>query len=252
MFLLNLPYWIKPAQSSFRCRQKLKQVLLVVLSTLLCLSISVAKVGAQEVQIITASKDNTLIESSSGGLSNGMGGSFFVGRTNQNSESLRRGLIAFDLASTIPAGSTVTEVKLTLYLERTPSDEESVELHRVLSDWGEGNSRTKGGRGASAAEGDATWIYSFYDSDQWSELGGDFVPDLSAATLISDVGTYVWDSDSNPEMLKDVQQWLDSPETNFGWLLLGNEIASGTVKVFASRQNQDSSLQPQLTVSFRF
>ena len=51
-------------------------------------------------------------------------------------------------------------------------------------------------------------------------------------------------------MVQDVQEWLDFPETNFGWLLLGNETTSGTVKVFASRQSKDSSMQPQLIVSY--
>ncbi|MEM7761173.1 MAG: DNRLRE domain-containing protein [Cyanobacteria bacterium P01_A01_bin.40] len=207
-----------------------------------------SQVWAQESQTIVASKDNTLIESSTGEFSNGMGSSVFVGRTNQNSDSIRRGLIAFDIVDQIPAGSTITEVKLTLNLERTPSDNESVELHRVLSDWGEGSSSSKGGRGAAAANGDATWINTFYDQDSWSESGGDFASELSAVQKVGDVGTYTWGS--TPEMVQDVQQWLDSPETNFGWLLLGNETNSGTVKVFASRHNTDSSIQPQLSVSF--
>lgn len=222
---------------------------MIVLTLILCLTISVSELWAQDSQIIPVSKDNTLIESSTGEFSNGMGSSFFVGRTNQNSESIRRGLIAFDLANQIPADSTITEVKLTLNLSRTPSENESIELHKVLSDWGEGSSTSKGGRGASAAEGDATWIYAFYDTDLWSESGGDFISDPSAVQTVGDVGTYTWGS--SPEMVQDVQQWLDSPETNFGWLLLGNETDSGTVKVFASRHNTDSLVQPQLSVSFQ-
>jgi len=235
-------------RSNFNIRRKLKQALLAVLTVVLCLTISVSCTLAQESQILPASKDNTLIENSIGEFSNGLGSSFFVGRTNQNSESIRRGLIAFDIADQIPAGSTITEVKLTLNLEKTPSGKESIGLHRVLSDWGEGSSSTKGGRGAPATEGDATWLHTFYDTDLWSELGGDFIPDLSAAQMIEDVGTYTWGS--TPEMVKDVQEWLDSPETNFGWVLLGNETDSGTVKVFASRQNSNVSIHPQLRVSF--
>ena len=235
--------------NNFRIRKKLNKPLVIVLTLILCLTISVSELWAQEAQTILASKDNTLIESLTGEFSNGMGTSFFVGKTNQNSDSIRRGLIAFDLANQIPADSTITEVKLTLNLERTPSDNESVELHRVLSDWGEGNSSSKGGRGAPATQGDATWVHTFYDQDLWSESGGDFASDPSAMEMVEDVGIYTWGS--TPGMVQDVQQWLDSPETNFGWLLSGNETDSGTVKVFASRHNTDSSIQPQLIVSFQ-
>ena len=53
---------------------------------------------------IVASKDNTLYQSATGSLSNGAGQNFFVGRTRQSSNSLRRGLIAFDIAANIPVG----------------------------------------------------------------------------------------------------------------------------------------------------
>lgn len=236
-------------QSNFSIRRKFQQTLLAILTVLLCLTIAMSPVWAEESLVLSASKDNTLIETANGDLSNGMGLSFFVGKTNQNSESIRRGLIAFDIADQIPAGSTVTEVKLTLNLERTPGGDEFIELYRILSDWGEGNSSTQGGRGAPAAEGDATWLHAFYDQDLWLESGGDFATNISGEEMVGDVDTYVWGS--TPEMVQDVQKWLDFPETNFGWLLLGNETDSGTVKVFASRQNDDSALQPQLSVSFQ-
>ncbi|HEV3339550.1 MAG TPA: hypothetical protein VG125_04320, partial [Pirellulales bacterium] len=61
-----------------------------------------------------AAKFNTLVYSATGSLSNGAGQTFFVGRTNQGSPAdLRRGLIEFN-ASSIPAHSVITDVKLTL------------------------------------------------------------------------------------------------------------------------------------------
>ncbi len=113
MFSSNLPYLSKLAQSSLSIRLKLKQLLWPVLAALLCLAIAVSGVSAQEPQILQASRDNILIENSTEDLSNGIGPSFFVGRTNQSSNSIRRGLIAFDIADAIPAGSTVTEVRET-------------------------------------------------------------------------------------------------------------------------------------------
>ena len=51
-------------------------------------------------------------------LSNGLG-DIYVGRTNQDGQgpatiSIRRGLIAFDIADNIPAGATITGVTLTV------------------------------------------------------------------------------------------------------------------------------------------
>ena len=71
--------------------------------------------------ILPPSKTNTLIQVVSGGtgqLSNALG-DIYVGRTNQDGQgpatiSIRRGLIEFNIASEIPAGSTITGVTLTV------------------------------------------------------------------------------------------------------------------------------------------
>ena len=61
-----------------------------------------------DVVTVPASRDNTLIEDPSGALSNGAGPSLFAGRTAQPRNSIRRAVIAFDIAGTIPAGSVIT------------------------------------------------------------------------------------------------------------------------------------------------
>ena len=99
-------------------------------------------VANADTAIILAAKDNTLYESPAGSLSNGAGQHFFVGRTAQSANSIRRGLIAFDIAGNIPAASTIDSVELNLRMSRTRSSVGLViELHRVLDDWGEGSSR---------------------------------------------------------------------------------------------------------------
>ena len=55
-------------------------------------------------------KDNTLYEQPRGILSNGAGQHFFAGKTN--SGVIKRGVIAFDITGSMPAGSTVTRVSL--------------------------------------------------------------------------------------------------------------------------------------------
>ncbi|MEA5470910.1 DNRLRE domain-containing protein [Spirulina sp. 06S082] len=208
---------------------------------------SIAPVSAQESQIFSPSQDNTLIESVTGDISNGQGEMFFVGRTNQPKESLRRGLLAFDLSDRLPSNAQITAASLTLTVMRSPQGDYPIELHRVLKDWGEGESYHRGGQGDRATEGDATWVHRFYDGSLWSNLGGDFCDRVSAVQRVGDGGSYRWES---PEMLADVQRWLDSPEENFGWLLLGDETTARSVKGFASRETGDALALPQLTISY--
>ncbi|MBC6418142.1 MAG: DNRLRE domain-containing protein [Prochloron sp. SP5CPC1] len=226
----------------------MKRSLLAVLTVLFCLTTAVIAVSAKETQVLQASKDTTLIESPTGDLSNGVGPAFFVGRTNQSTGSLRRGLLAFDIAEQIPPCSQVQSVQLTLTVERA-AGVQAIGLHRVLKHWSEGNSSSEGGKGSPATKGDTTWIHTFYDSDFWTNPGGDFSTLVSAVQKVGNKGTYTWDS--TPEMVADVQQWLDSPRENFGWLLLGNEEVPKTAKRFASHENPDVLAQPQLRVSFK-
>src|SRR6266481_8319022 len=63
---------------------------------------------------ITPSKDNTLYEydPADGDTSNALGLHFFAGKTAMG--ELRRGVLAFDIAGSIPAGSTITGVTLSM------------------------------------------------------------------------------------------------------------------------------------------
>ena len=52
-------------------------------------------------------------------------------------------------------------------------------------------------------------------------------------------------------MAADVQGWLDAPETNFGWgLIAADESVFSSAKQLDSRENQNPSLQPVLSVEF--
>ncbi|HSE13399.1 MAG TPA: multicopper oxidase domain-containing protein, partial [Rudaea sp.] len=200
---------------------------------------------------IQASKDNTLYQSATGAISNGVGAHMFVGRTNQVSDSIRRGLVAFDVAANVPSGSTITAVTLHLYLSRTASEAGSrnVSLRRASASWGEGTSNDTGqeGSGAPATTGDATWIHRFYNTQFWSAPGGDFAAQASATTSVVAIGDYTW---SGSGVVADAQAWLDTPATNFGWVLLGDESAPATAKRFETRETNTSTQRPRLTVTF--
>jgi hypothetical protein len=198
--------------------------------------------------LVPADRDNTLYEEAAGALSNGAGSHFFVGRVAPPQMQLaRRGLIHFDVAGVLPPDGTVlASVRLVLNMSRTTAFDEIVSLHSALADWGEGGSVAPGqeGGGAPSQAGDATWIHTFFDTTLWTSAGGDFVSGASAAVEIEDVGVYSWGS--TPEMVADVQGWIDDPSSNFGWMLIGNENSASTAKRFDSRENQDPSVNPAL------
>src|SRR5882762_4006397 len=85
---------------------------------------------------INPSKDNTLYQyvPADRDRSNALGNHFFTGETAMG--ELRRGVIAFDVAGNVPAGSTITGVTLTPSMSRTPNGTgRTAELHRLLAAW---------------------------------------------------------------------------------------------------------------------
>ena len=210
--------------------------------------IPLPNVSAVESVTLSPSKDNTLYESATGNLSNGAGSHLFAGKTAGG--GIRRGLIAFELVGQIPAGSTVNGVTLNLFMSKTSAGAKVVTLHRLLADWGEGSSQaTRGeGGGASATDGDATWLHGIFDTAFWTEPGGDFLQQSSASISVSGPGSYTWGS--AVLMVADVQGWLDDPSTNFGWLLVGDEDSNGSAKRFDSKENSASENRATLIVEF--
>ncbi len=206
-------------------------------TTACCLASTLAWTGVATAAsiVLPPSKTNTLIQVTSASgqqLSNGLG-DIYVGRTNQDGQgpatiSIRRGLIAFDIADNVPAGATITGVTLTVEDVMGLNGNQTVTLSRMFRDWGEGTSFFTGGQGAPATNGDATWYYTFYNaanpsaSPTWTVPGGESGVDYSAsisATSLVYAGTpgllVSWSSTSSPAMVTDVQQWLDSPAHEF-------------------------------------
>lgn len=200
--------------------------------------------------VLSASKDNTLYENTPDLASNGAGEHFFAGSTAEGQR--RRGLLAFDIAGALPAGATVTAVELQLYMSRpAPSSGPRVTgLYVALADWGEGTSDATGeeGLGAPPTPGDATWEHRFYDTDFWTTSGGDFAASPSAVQTVDAIGYYTWTS--TPELVADVQAWLDNPAMNYGWVVVGDETTTFTAKRFDTREVATPEYRPALTVTY--
>ena len=211
------------------------------------LMLSVLPVGQADTVTIGALKDNTLYEDVGGTRSNGAGQHLFAGVTL--GIEVRRGLVAFDIIRSVTAGSTIDAVTLTLNLSRTISGAQTVTLHRVLADWGEGTSDAalNEGQGITAATNDATWIHTFSPTATWTTSGGDFSGVASATQTVNALGPYSW---ADPVMTADVQLWLDSPGMAFGWIILGNEAGLATTKRFDTKENPTPANRPSLTIEF--
>jgi hypothetical protein len=206
-------------------------------------AVAVAPLHAETVEL-GASKDNTIF--SEGDLSNGAGIHLFTGATLMGNE--RRALVFFDIASWLPAGATIDNVTLTMTMSRTIVGPWPVSVHRVLADWGEGNSDAPGqeGGGAPADLFDATWTHTFFNTSFWNTPGGDFAPVASATTDVDQDGPYTWTSG---DMILDVQDWLDSGD-NFGWIVVIPDLDDVTAKRFNTREHSDPATRPTLTIEF--
>jgi hypothetical protein len=203
---------------------------------------------------LTSVADNTLYEetNASAQLSNGAGPNFYVGDSAHQPAgfAIRRGVLRFDLSS-IPASATINSVKLTLHMSKTKAaTAETVSLHKLLQNWGEGTSVSTG-QGAMATTNDATWLDTFWSASNpstWTTPGGTFSSTVSAsASVANTVGFASW---TGTGLVADVTQWLSQPSTNFGWIVIGNESMSETALQFDSRSNMTASFQPTLTVNF--
>jgi len=226
-----------------------------------------ASVSAESV-VLVPSKDNTLIQWSAATeganplLSNGLG-DVYVGRTNQDGQeeatiSIRRGLVQFDIAGAVPGGMQITGATLTMRDVRGLNGDPQVRLHRVQQNWGEGSSFFEGGQGAPATDGDATWLHTHYNaanpaaSATWVSPGGDYETIASAeATISDDLGGGQFFTWSSAAMVDDLRTWLQDPDENFGWIVLGDETRGQSAKRFNSHESTESpNARPMLDITF--
>lgn len=215
---------------------------------LLALALPAGSLGAATVTLAPAA-DTTIYEEN-GDASDAKGPGLFTGRIVLTFR--RRAFLRFDVASAVPAGSTIIGARLELTLTRTQGNPVDVSLVRATAPWGEGasNAGVPGGTGAAATPGDATWTKRVWPSVDWTSPGGDTAAGASATSPIATtLGVYSWGP--TVEMASDVQGWLDNPATNFGWQVRGDELqAPPSARRWGSRENPSASDQPRLVITF--
>lgn len=205
---------------------------------------------------LTPTADGTLIQVAPDA---NLGGANFFNAGTAGNGNANRGLMQFSLSEYIPAGSTIVNAYLTMDIVRQPTMDMAVtefNLRRVLVSWGEGDKvpieENSPGLGAPGTEGDSTWQYRSVGGAAWTTPGGhigiDFSANVSSTTTIYGLGDLV-EFESTPQVVADVQHWLDHPDANFGWVLLPqDERIRKSARSFASRE--DGSGGPVLEIEF--
>jgi PKD repeat protein len=204
-------------------------------------------IGSGQVTLL-AIQDNTIYSESD--MSYGAGMCLQVGRptiSTANRPLIRRALVRFDLSS-IPAGSHIVSARFNLYRYPLAGPGIHLRVHRLLQDWGEGNSGA--GElcepppkqfGWAPTESSSTWNYRFFGARVvWETEGGSTVQGGSFQSSPSD-SEIVYPTNQFVELASsgiasDVADWVGDPASNHGWILLGNEESPGTGMRFASRQ----------------
>lgn len=172
---------------------------------------------------------------------NNAGGNVQLNVGTDGQGGVRRGLLRFDLG-TIPAGATITSAVLRLTVVRIPFGgpvNSNFELYQLLADWAVG--AQGGNSGAPATEGEVTWNSRLHGAGVWTVPGAaeDAEPAASASTFVNSVSgaTCEW---GGAGVIRDVQDWVNEPPSNFGWLLRSDDEASPrTARAFAALENGD-------------
>lgn len=214
-------------------------------------------VPVQNMVSLTPNKDNTIFSDTvprppiTGFPSDALG-YLYAGRTGTNhGPYLRRALISFDVAAQIPAGAQIQSAQLTLRLTKLGPGlvlgTTAMTLRRLTETWGEGTSMNASdvGFGAQATTDDATWSRRFFDTQSWTTQGGTSVGTVSASAVIAFPVTTLG---STAQLVSDVQGWLNTPGSNAGWILRGDENNNETACQIASREKGPTP--PTLEVTY--
>lgn len=218
---------------------------LVVLATLILIGLScmahatVVSLSGKSVCI-----DNTMYSTKTADNS-GLGNPNRAGRNNMSNNF--RLLIQYDL-STIPANATINSVSLQMTVTNVPigATLTSQSLYRLTNTWSEGTG-VGSGSGGQVVPGGSSWVFTYYPTTTWNSAGGDFIATASATTTIGTVNpsTTIW---TGSGLVADVQGWVNDSTTNHGWILIGDETTSQSIRGYASAE--DGTSPPVLIVNY--
>jgi len=199
---------------------------------------------------IAPTKDTTLYQASPTS-SNGQGESFWS--TAATASNALHGLMAFDVASNVPAGATILDARIELQVLAASGATPAFRLFPVPRNpsvaWVEGSANAAGDESAApaAVSNAATWTHRQWLSTTplgaWTTAGGDMGPTSLRNLSVTQTGLIVIQS---ANLLQHVQA-LHTDTTTWDGLLLFP--LSGAMR-FASDEHATAAFRPRLHVDY--
>jgi endonuclease/exonuclease/phosphatase family metal-dependent hydrolase len=156
-----------------------------------------------------------------------------ITKTSSDASSLRRVLLKFDTANTIPAGAPVTSATLYLTLKSAgAASSRPISVYRV---------------GKSFLERSSTW-YNYRDWSRWTSAGGDFPDKWTTINVGRTAGTRVT-FDVTSLVQKTVAGAFGSRWTRVALIDTGSPD-NESMRVFHSSEASYDSLRPKLVVTY--
>jgi hypothetical protein len=233
-------------------------------------SIAFCKASSGTVIDLPASQDATLLGGSDATTNQSLADPGLFAGTD-GADNPKRSLIEFNIAGVLPVSATISAVTLQLTVGQVAGSGggsgggsgsgETISLFDQPQAWGQptnvAGSKTFSGTGHGGAPntGDATWNYAFYNATPWTTVGGDWnaaSTDIADASVTGTLSAFNW---SSAAMVKDVQNWLNDPSVNNGWLIKNaDETTATNFRAFWSAQgaaaNNAPATAPELIVTY--
>jgi len=172
---------------------------------------------AQETAIVSLSSTQDVLINSQ----NIQGEIELLGFGSEGEENVSRSLLKFDF-SELPFG---TLKQATLSLTMANEGTGIISLHKVTQNW-------KGSDYTNFAH--ATWEETGINENEWDLPGGDYSTIPSGRAIFNNNETL---DILGPRMKLDIQEWIDNPDSNHGWMIRGTESANDSKTYFHSGKN---------------
>jgi hypothetical protein len=182
-----------------------------------------------------------------------------------NSGVYGRSLVQFNLSS-IPSNATITNVVLSFSDGGNGQTIPQIFVHKLTNNWTEGNANTacqfSGACNVSGialtSQTDVTWNETSYSggalTNLWSTAGGTFIATASATSTGAGNTSK---SITSAGLVQDVQSWVSSANTNYGWLLKMDETITSTSTMQRYRTKEgavaaaDNTTAPKIVVTYK-
>ncbi|MCH1627039.1 DNRLRE domain-containing protein [Fredinandcohnia quinoae] len=157
-----------------------------------------------------------------------------------SNDNVFRSLLKFDLSS-IPAATNILSSSLNLSFSSTNNQSPvNIGLYKMSRDWNENQ---------------ASWNYAKTSpSTAWTSKGGDYVASNKLSTVSGLTSPVSLEKDMKKweVPIHIIQNWRDTPSTNYGFLLKSESENTNIYKKFISSEHSaDEKYKPLLTVTYR-